>query len=82
MTKKEKKIFFKCHLKHGREEQKRFLLLLLLLLFFRATPAAYVGSQATGQIGAIASGLHYSHSNAGSELCLRPTPQFIAMPDS
>jgi len=35
-----------------------------------ATPAAYGGSQARGRIGAVATGLHQSHSNAGSEPCL------------
>ena len=39
-------------------------------LFFRATPAAYGGSQARGQIRAAATGLHHSHSHAGSELHL------------
>ena len=34
---------------------------------FRAAPMAYGGSQAKGQIGAAAAGLHHSHSNAGSE---------------
>ena len=48
---------------------------------FRATPAAYGGSQAKGPIGAAASGLHHSHSNTGFELHLRPTPQLTAMPD-
>ena len=32
-------------------------------------------------IGATAAGLHHSHSDAGSELRLRPTPQLMAMPD-
>ena len=36
-------------------------------LLFRAAPAAYGGSQARGQIRAIAAGLHHSHSNARSE---------------
>ena len=40
---------------------------------------AYGGSQAGGQIGAIA--VSPGHSNAGSEPCLRPTPQLTAMPD-
>ena len=40
---------------------------------FRAAPMAYGSSRARCQIGAAASGLHYSHSNAGSEPCLRPT---------
>ena len=41
--------------------------LLLLLLFFGAAPLAYGGSQAWGQIEAVATGLRQSHSNAGSE---------------
>ena len=43
-----------------------------------ATPEAYGGSQARGQIGAAAAGLRHSHSNAGSELHLQPTPQLTA----
>ena len=39
---------------------------------------AYEGSQARGQIGAVAPGLHHSHSNAGSKPCLLPTPQLTA----
>ena len=50
-------------------------------LSFRATPAAHGGSQARGRIGATRAGLHHIHSNAGSELCLRPTSQLVAMPD-
>ena len=46
-----------------------------------AAPAAYGGSQARGRIGAVAAGLCQSHSNAGSELRLQPTPQLTAMPD-
>ena len=34
---------------------------------FRAAPAAYGGSQARGLVGAVAAGLHHSHSNAGSQ---------------
>ena len=34
-----------------------------------------------GRIGAVATGLHHSHSNVGSKLCLQPVPQLIAMPD-
>ena len=48
---------------------------------FGATPAAYGGSQAKGLIGAVASNLHHSHSNAGSEPRLQPTPQLMAVPD-
>ena len=47
----------------------------------RATPMTYGGSQARGRIGATAAGLHHSYSNAGSALCLRPTPQLRAMLD-
>ena len=42
---------------------------------------AHGGSQARGRIGAVASGLHQSYSNTGSEPHLRPTPQLTAMPD-
>ena len=48
---------------------------------FRATPAAYGSSQARGQTGAAAAGLHHSHSNVGSEARLRPTPQLTATLD-
>ena len=40
-----------------------------------ATPTGYGGSQARGQIGAAAAGLHHSHSKLGFELRLQPTPQ-------
>ena len=36
-------------------------------LLFRAAPVAYGSSQARGQIGDAAAGLHHSHSNARSE---------------
>lgn len=50
--------------------------------FFGATLVAYGGSsQARGQIGAVASGLHHSHSHMGSEPHLRPTPQLTVMTD-
>ena len=48
---------------------------------FRATPEAYGGSQAGGEIGATAASLHLSHSNAGSELHLQSIPQLTATPD-
>jgi len=51
------------------------------LCLFRATLVAYGRSQARGQIGATAAGLHHSHSNAGSKPRLEPTPQLTAMPD-
>ena len=58
-----------------------FLFFFLWLLSFRAASAACGGSQARGPIRAVAAGLHHSHSNARSELHLRPTPQFMATPD-
>ena len=48
---------------------------------FMAAPKAYGGSQARGLIGAIAAGLHHSHSNSGSEPSLGPTPQLVATLD-
>ena len=47
---------------------------------FRAAPTACGGSQARGQSRATAAGLHHSHSNSGSELPLRHTPQLILNP--
>ena len=41
---------------------------------------AHGSSQARGQIGATAAGLHHSHSNEGSEPCLQPTLQLTEMP--
>ena len=52
----------------------------LFFVFFRAAPAAYGSSQARGIIRATAAGLCHSHSNSGSEPCLRSTPQLTAMP--
>ena len=39
----------------------------VFLPFLGPLPAAYGSSQARGLIGAVAAGLHHSHSNAGSE---------------
>ena len=46
-----------------------------------AAPVAYGSSQARGLIGAGATGLRQSQSNAGSEPRLQPTPQLTATPD-
>ena len=59
-----------------------FFLSFCLSVFFRAAPVAYGGSQARGGIGAVATGIHHSHSNAGSKPGLKPTPQLTATPDS
>ena len=50
-------------------------------LLSRAGPGAHRGPQARGRIGAVAASLHHSHSKAGSEPCLQPTPQLVATPD-
>ena len=57
------------------------LFFFLSLRLFGAAPMAYRGSQARGLVGVVATGLHQSHSNSGSEPCLRPTPQLTATPD-
>ena len=46
----------------------------LSFLLFRASLVAYGHSQIRGQTGAGAASLRRSHSNAGSEPCLWPTP--------
>ena len=51
----------------------------VVIVLFRATPATYASSQARGPIGAVAVGLHHSHSNARSEPRLRPL--LMATPD-
>ena len=57
------------------------LFIYFVFCLFRAAPAAYGGSQAKGPIGAVAAGLHHSHSHIRSEPRLRPTPQLTATPD-
>ena len=52
-----------------------------LFVFSRAAATAYGGSQVRGLTGVVATGLHHSHSNMESELCLRPTAQPTATPD-
>ena len=58
-----------------------YLFIFCLFAFSWAAPTAYGGSRARGLIGAVATGLHQSHNNAGSEPCLRPTPQLMATED-
>ena len=47
---------------------------------FRAEPKAYRCSYTRGLIRAVAAGLHQTHSYAGSEPRLWPTPQLTATP--
>ena len=58
-----------------------FFFFFLVSCLFRAAPAAYRGSEARGPIGAVAAGLHHSHSHSGSEPHLQPTPQLTTMLD-
>ena len=48
----------------------------LVFFFLRATPTVYGGSQARGPIGAVATSLCHSHSNATSKLSL-PMPRIL-----
>ena len=58
------------------------ILFIYLFMLFRATFAAYISSQARGQIGAVPSILYHSHSYTRSKLHLWPTPQLMAIPGS
>ena len=58
-----------------------FLLFSFLFFLIRAAFVAYGSSQARSRIGAVAAGLRHSHSNAGSESSLHPTPQLTATMD-
>ena len=66
--------------KAARHPSIMFLLFFLSFCLFRVAPGAYGGSQARGPIGAVATSLHHSHSNVGSEPRLPSTPQLTAMP--
>ena len=59
--------------KKKEEKQHKHTSLRKFFFLFRATPAAYGGSQARGQIRAAAADLHHSHSEARSEPHLQPT---------
>ena len=58
-----------------------FVLFCFVFCHSMVAPTAFGGSQARGQIGAVAAGLCQSHSNARSEPHLRPIPQLTATPD-
>ena len=55
-------------------EKHFFSLFLSFFLLFRAAPKAYGSSQARSRIRDVAASLCHSHSNAGSEPHLQPTP--------
>ena len=60
-----------------------FFFFFFFFFFLMATATAYESSQARGQIGAAAAGLHHSHhsrGNTGSELHLQLVPQLRSMP--
>ena len=66
-------------LPYNKKKQKIILFIYFFgICPFRAAPAVHGGFQARGLIGAVAAGLHHSHSNARSEPRLRPTPQRTA----
>ena len=56
-----------------------FLNFLLIFLPLRSKTVANGSSQARSRIGAIAASLHHSHSNTGSKMHPRPTPQLTAV---
>ena len=78
------------NLKNYKAKKKEHFIFLIFISFAApmaygishgAAPMAYGGSQARSPTGAAAAGLHHSHSNGRSELCLRATPQLTATPD-
>ena len=77
----------RTHTLHGGARTLSFFLsffffFFVLLPFLGLLPVAYGGSQARGRIRAVATRLHHSNSNVGSELHLRPThKQLVATLD-
>ena len=64
-----------------RTKNTSILFYFVLFCVFRGIPMASGGSQARGPIRATAAGLGHSHSNTGSEPCLKTTTQLMAMWD-
>ena len=62
-------------------DYKRAILFIYFFVFLGPQLGVYGGSQVKGWIGAVAAGLRCNHSNAGSKLCLQPTPQLMATMD-
>ena len=76
-----KRFLHKCHSSHYFLFLFLFLFFCLFLHVFGAAPSAHGSSQPRGQIVAVATGLHHSHSNTRSKRHLWPTPQLTAIPD-
>ena len=58
-----------------------YFLFIYFFVFFRAAPEACVGSQARASNRSCGRWPTPQHSNAGSEPCLRPTPQLTTTLD-
>ena len=58
-----------------------FMCIYLFIVFFGPHLGHMEVRRLRGPFGAIAAGLHHSHSNAGSKPRLRPTPQLMAILD-
>ena len=65
-----------------REDQRSIALSFDFAVVFLAITMAYGSSQARGQFGATAAGLHHSQDNSRSMLHLPPIMQLEAMPDT
>ena len=61
--------------RHHRNMQLKTEYFIYLFFVFLEPHPQHMGSQARGQIGAVATGLHHSHSNARSKMHLQNTPQ-------
>ena len=66
---------------NGFQKHSFLFFLSLFILLFGAALSAYGGSQARGQIRAVATSRCHSHRNARSEPRLPPTPQLMATLD-
>ena len=70
-----------CNMINLLVAKDRLFFIFCLFAISWATSAAHGDSQARGRIRAIAATLRRSHSNAGSEPSLQPTPQLKARLD-
>ena len=72
-------ILFAFFLQYVLQTRYSYFFIFFIFWLFRATFAAYGGSQARGQNEVVAAS--HSHSHARSKPHLRPTVQFMATPD-